>query len=144
MNNVTLVGRLTKDPESKNTTSSIPYCNFTIAVDRPFKNQNGEREADFINCVAWRQTSDFICKFFNKGKKIGITGSIQTRNYEDESGTKRYITEVVVNTAEFVESQNASSAPATPAPAPKAAPKAAPAPDFPAADLPEAELPFEF
>lgn len=106
MNKVELVGRLTKDPESKLTSNQTNYCNFTIAVDRRFKDANGERQADFINCVAWRQTAEFVQKYFKKGNRIGVCGSIQTRNYEDDSGTKHYITEVLVDEAEFVESAN--------------------------------------
>ena len=106
MNKVSLVGRVCKDPEIKMTTNQTPYCNFTIAVDRKFKDANGQRQADFISCVAWRQTASFIQKYFRKGSRIGICGSIQTRNYEDQNGQKRYITEVLVEEAEFVESTN--------------------------------------
>ena len=100
------VGRLVKDVEVKMTTNQTPYCNFTIAVDRKFKDANGQRQADFINCVAWRQTASFIQKYFRKGSRIGICGSIQTRNYEDQNGQKHYITEVLAEEAEFVESTN--------------------------------------
>ena len=79
MNKVELVGRLTKDPESKMTSNQTPYCNFTVAVDRRFKDANGERQADFINCVAWRQTAEFIQKYFRKGNKIGVCGSIDKK-----------------------------------------------------------------
>lgn len=106
MNRTLLIGRLTKDPEVKLTTNQTPFCNFTVAVDRRFKDANGQRQADFISCVAWKQTASFIQKYFRKGNKIGIVGSIQTRNYEDKNGQKRYITEVVVDEAEFVESTN--------------------------------------
>ena len=113
MNKVLLVGRIVKDIEVKNTASQVPVCSFTIAVDRKFKNQNGERESDFINCVAWRQTANFIGSYFHKGSRIGLVGSIQTRTYEDNNGNKRYVTEVVVDDAEFVESAN-QSAPSKP------------------------------
>ncbi len=106
MNRTILIGRLTKDPEVKLTTNQTPYCNFTIAVDRKFKDANGQRQADFISCVAWRQTATFIQKYFRKGSRIGICGSIQTRNYEDQNGQKHYITEVLAEEAEFVESTN--------------------------------------
>ena len=106
MNKCEIVGRLTKDPEIKMTTTQTPYCNFTIAVDRKFKDANGQRQADFISCVAWRQTASFIQKYFRKGSRIGIVGSIQTRNYEDQNGQKHYITEVLAEEAEFVESTN--------------------------------------
>ena len=106
MNRTILIGRLTKDPEVKLTQNQTPYCNFTIAVDRRFKDANGQRQADFINCVAWRQTATFIQKYFRKGSRIGICGSIQTRNYEDQNGQKHYVTEVIADEAEFVESTN--------------------------------------
>ena len=106
MNKVELVGRLTKDPEVKLTSNQTQFCNFTVAVDRRFKDSNGQRQADFISCVAWRQTAAFIQKYFRKGNRIGLVGSIQTRTYDDQNGQKRYITEVVVDEAEFVESGN--------------------------------------
>ena len=106
MNKCVLVGRLTKDPEIKTTSSDKKYCNFTIAVDRPFKDANGQRQADFINCVAWNQTAVFIQKYFKKGYRIGVSGSIQTRTFEDNEGTKHFVTEVLVSEAEFVESGN--------------------------------------
>lgn len=105
MNKVILVGRITKDPEIKLTANQTKYSNFTIAVDRRFKDQNGERQADFINCVAWKQTAEFINKYFHKGSRIGISGSIQTRSYEKD-GQKVFITEVLVEDAEFVESKS--------------------------------------
>lgn len=105
MNKVQIVGRLTKDPEVKMTINQTPYCNFTVAVDRRFKDSNGQRQADFINCVAWKQTASFIQKYFRKGSRIGIVGCIQTRNYEDQNGQKVYITEVLAEEVEFVESK---------------------------------------
>ena len=102
------IGRLTKDAELKTTSSGINYCNFIIAVDRRFKDANGNRQADFIACVAWRTTADFISKYFKKGNKIAVVGSIQTRSYEDQSGNKHLVTEVIVDEAEFVESKAAS------------------------------------
>lgn len=108
MNKAILCGRLTKDAELKTTSSGINYCNFIIAVDRKFKDANGNRQADFIACVAWRTTADFISKYFKKGNKIAVVGSIQTRSYEDQSGNKHLVTEVIVDEAEFVESKAAS------------------------------------
>ena len=104
MNKVILIGRLTKDPEVKNTASQATVCRFTLAVDRRFKDQNGQRQADFISCVAWRQTANFISSYFHKGSKIAVVGSIQTRTYDDQNGQKRYVTDVVVDEAEFVDS----------------------------------------
>ena len=102
MNSVSLIGNLTKNPEIRTTQSGLSCCQFTVACRRRFKNSQGQYEADFIDCVAWRQTADFIHKYFIKGNRIGVTGSIQTRNYQAQDGTQRYVTEVVVDTAEFV------------------------------------------
>ena len=118
MNKVELVGRFTKDPESKLTVNQVQYCQFTIAVDRRFKDSNGNRQADFINCIAWKQTAVFIQKYFKKGNRIGLTGSIQTRNYDDENGQKHFITEVLIDEAEFVENTNRNEADPQPAPEP--------------------------
>lgn len=108
MNKVILIGRLTRDPEVKTTQNQISVCSFSIAVDRRFKDANGERQADFINCVAWRQQAELLGRYFQKGSRIGIVGNIQTRNYEVE-GSKRYVTEVVVDEIEFVESKRDSA-----------------------------------
>ena len=147
MNKVELVGRLTKDPEVKLTSNQTQFCNFTIAVDRRFKDANGQRQADFINCVAWRQTAVFIQKYFHKGNRIGLVGSIQTRSYDDQSGQKKFITEVVVDEAEFVESSGVASgetyrqepvAPTQSFSAPAPAPAPAPVADSVAASAPTA------
>lgn len=103
MNKVILIGRITKDLEVKQTSNQTNYINFTVAVDRRFKDKDGQRQSDFINCVAWKQTADFIKKYFSKGSRIGICGSIQTRNYEKD-GQKVFVTEVLVDEVEFVES----------------------------------------
>ncbi len=109
MNKVLLVGRLTKDPEVKATASQVKVCNFTIAVDRKFKDNNGNKQADFINCVAWRQTADFIGRYFTKGQRIGIVGCIQTRTYDDNNGQRHYITEVLAEDVEFVDSASGAN-----------------------------------
>jgi single-strand DNA-binding protein len=105
MNIVILTGRLTRDPELRTTSNQTPVCSFTVAVDRQFKNASGEREADFIRCVAWRQTAEFVNKYFTKGSKINLSGNIQTRSYDDKEGNKRDATEVVVDNVEFGESK---------------------------------------
>lgn len=105
INNVVLVGRLTKDPELKQTSSGIYFSNFTLAVNRSFKNEQGETEADFINCIVWRNQAENLCKYMRKGSQIGVEGRIQTRSYETEEGM-RYITEVVANSITFLESKN--------------------------------------
>lgn len=103
MNKAILVGRLTRDPELRMTNSNIPLCRFTIAVDRRFTSASGEREADFINCIAWRKTAEFINNYFFKGKRIGVVGHIQVSSWTDDQNATRYRTEVVVDEAEFVD-----------------------------------------
>lgn len=101
MNHGSYVGRLTADPELKQTQNRISVCSFTLAIDRP-----GTRDkTDFINFVAWRQTAEFICKYFRKGQNIGVTGYLSSRQYEDKNGNRRTAFEVVVDHAEFVESR---------------------------------------
>lgn len=101
LNTVALVGRFVADPEFKSTTGGKSVCSFTIAVDRNYVKQGEERQADFIDMVAWNSTAEFISKYFRKGSLIAIDGSIQTRNYEDKDGHKRKATEVVINNAHF-------------------------------------------
>lgn len=109
MNNVSLIGRLTADPELKNTQSGISTVRFSIAVNRAYTKQGEERQADFINIVAWRQTAEFICKYFGKGQRIALTGRIQTGSYTDRDGKKRYTYDVVADNVEFCEAKNNSS-----------------------------------
>lgn len=104
INNVVLVGRLTRDPELRYTPQNQAVGTFGLAVNRQFKNANGERETDFINCVIWRQQAENLAKFAKKGSLIGITGRIQTRNYENQQGQKVYVTEVVADTFQMLES----------------------------------------
>lgn len=104
-NKCTLGGRLTADPELKQTASGIPACTFTVAVNRKYS-KDGQQEADFINCQAWRQTAEFIAKYFKKGSSICVSGAIQTRSWTDTNGQKRYATEVVVDEAFFVDGKN--------------------------------------
>lgn len=102
INRTVLVGRLTKDPELKVTQSNIPVVTFTVAVNRPFTDASGEREADFIQCVVWRKQAENLAKYQRKGALIGIEGRIQNRNYETDQGT-RYITEVVCDNIQYLE-----------------------------------------
>lgn len=102
MNKVILVGNLAADPEIKTTQSGINCASFRVAVQRRFANAQGVREADFISCTAWRQTADFVGRYFHKGSRIGLTGSLQTRSWQAQDGSKRYATEVVVDEVEFV------------------------------------------
>ena len=102
MNKVILVGNLTRDPEYQTTPSGVALARFAIAVQRRFANSDGNREVDFINCVAWRGQADFVNKYFKKGSRIGLTGSLQVRSYEANDGSKRTATDVVVDEVEFV------------------------------------------
>lgn len=157
LNKVVLCGRLTADPELKQTQSGISVVTFTLAVNRRFQSRAGQQantgdqsqaqQADFISVVAWRQTAEFISKYFKKGSALCVTGSLQTRNWQDQQGNKRYATEVVVDDAMFVDSRNESGA----APAGGYTPEAYTAPSFstPAAGAPnfeemkaEDDLPF--
>ena len=101
MNTFVGMGRLVRDPEIKQTPSNVMVCNFTIAINRRFKNSNGEYEADFLPCIAWRQTGEFISKYFRKGNMIGVVGTVQTRNWEDNDGKKHYATEIIVEQSHF-------------------------------------------
>ncbi len=105
LNSTSLVGRLTKNVELKYTPSNQAVATFTLAVNRPFKSQNGEREADFINCVIWRQQAENLANWAKKGALIGITGRIQTRSYENQQGQRVYVTEVVANDFQLLESR---------------------------------------
>jgi single-strand DNA-binding protein len=109
MNKAFLMGRLTRDPELKTISNGqTSLCNFSIAIDRRFQKPGEEKQADFINCVAWRQQAEFVAKYFHKGSKILVIGSIQTRKYDDKEGRKVTATEVVVDEVEFVDSKSSS------------------------------------
>lgn len=105
LNKVILMGRLAADPELKQTQGGASVVSFSIAVDRRF-NKDGERKADFINCVAWRTTAEFVAKYFNKGSMIALVGELQTRTWEDNNGQKRYATEVIASEVSFCGSKN--------------------------------------
>lgn len=109
LNNVVLMGRLTADPELKQTQNGVAVLSFSLAVDRDYTQQGQERQADFINIVAWRQTAEFICKYFAKGQMIALKGSIQTRSYEDRQGNKRTAFEVVADKVYFCGSKEESN-----------------------------------
>jgi single-strand DNA-binding protein len=106
INNVVLVGRLTKDADLRYTQNSKAVATFTLAVNRQFKNPQGQYEADFINVVIWGQSAEALSKYTNKGSQIGVTGRIQTRNYENQQGQRVYVTEVVADSFQFLESKN--------------------------------------
>lgn len=106
INNVVLVGRLTKDIELKYTQGNIPVTTFTVAVNRNYTNQDGNREADYINCVAWRKNAEILKKYTRKGFLIGIHGRIQTRSYENTNGQRIYLTEVIIDEIQLLENKN--------------------------------------
>ena len=105
LNNVVLVGRMTRDAELRYTPSNVAVATFTLAVNRTFKNENGEREADFINCVMWRQQAENLANWAKKGALIGIIGRIQTRSYDNQQGQRVYVTEVVAEQFQLLESK---------------------------------------
>ena len=107
MNVICIMGRLTADPELRHTASQVPVTSFTLAVDRAFQQKGSERQADFIPVVAWRNTAEFICRYFRKGQKIALKGELQTRRYTDKEGNKRTAYEVVADQVYFAESKAA-------------------------------------
>jgi len=109
MNKVILVGNLTRDPELITTANGVSLCRFSLAVQRRFAGQDGEREADFINIVVWRGQADNCYKYLKKGSKCGIVGSLQTRSYDAQDGTKRYSTDVVADEVEFLSTKGSSN-----------------------------------
>lgn len=109
INNVVVVGRLTRSVDLRYTSNGTAYASFTLATDRDFKNQNGEKETDFINCVMWRKAAENFANFTHKGSQVGIEGRIQTRNYENQQGQKVYVTEVLAENFSLLEPRNATS-----------------------------------
>ena len=156
LNHITIMGRLTRDPELRRTGSGIAVASFTVAVDRDFgKNENGEKETDFIDCVAWRNTAEFISKYATKGRMVAVSGRLQIRGWTDKDGNKRRTAEVVVDNVYFGDSKRESdnggnayggntygSAPAAPRYGGYSAPASAPASDFAMLDDDDAQLPF--
>ena len=149
LNHITIMGRLTRDPELRRTGSGIAVASFTVAVDRDFGGRDGgEKETDFIDCVAWRQTGEFVSKYFTKGRMIVVSGRLQIRSWTDKDGNKRRTAEVVADNVYFGDSRRdgdsagAYSAPATGSFGGYSAPAAAPASDFAMLEDDDAQLPF--
>jgi len=144
MNHIVLIGRLVADPETRYTQSGIAVCNFRLAVDRKFKNQSGEREADFINCVAWRKAGEIIGQYMSKGSQIGVQGSLQSRNWEDKDGNKRTSFEVQVEEFKFLDSKGGggSRGPSQQPPSGGPGPDTGPPPDAPPDNRMDDDLPF--
>lgn len=109
MNKVFLIGRLARDPELRYTGNNTPVASFTIAVNRTFSNQAGEREADFINCVIWRKQAENVKNYLSQGSQVAVEGRIQVRSYDDQNGQKRYVTEVIADNVEFLGSKKDSN-----------------------------------
>ena len=149
LNHITIMGRLTRDPELRRTGSGVAVASFTVAVDRDFgKNENGEKETDFIDCVAWRQTGEFVSKYFTKGRMAVVSGRLQIRPWTDKDGNKRRTAEVVADNVYFGDSRRdgdnagAYSAPAAGSFGGYSAPASAPASDFAMLEDDDAQLPF--
>jgi len=154
LNHITIMGRLVRDPELRRTGSGVAVASFCVAVDRDFAPKDGsERKADFINCVAWRQTGEFISKYFTKGRMIVVDGRLEMRDWTDRDGNKRTTAEVIVDNAYFGDSKrdgdsgssyggNTYAAPAAPSYGGYSAPAAAPASDFAMLSDDDAQLPF--
>ena len=145
LNHITIMGRLTRDPELRRTGSGVAVASFTVAVDRDFgKNENGEKETDFIDCVAWRQTGEFVSKYFTKGSMAVVSGRLQIRGWTDKDGNKRRTAEVVADNVYFGDSKRSDggSAPAGGFGGYSAPTPSAPASDFAMLDDDDAQLPF--
>ena len=149
LNHITIMGRFVRDPELRRTGSGVAVASFTLAVDRDFKSGNsGEKEVDFIDCVAWRQAGEFVSKYFSRGRMAVVSGRLQIRSWNDKDGNKRRTAEVVADNVYFADSKSepASTAPQASAPASYSAP-AYSAPNYPASDFQmleddDAQLPF--
>ena len=148
LNHIVIMGRLTRDPELRRTGSGVAVTSFTVAVDRDFgKNDNGERETDFIDCVAWRQTGEFVAKYFAKGRMAVVSGRLQIRPWTDKDGNKRRTAEVVADNVYFGDSKRegesgGASFGAAPAFGGYSAPASSPASDFEMLADDDAQLPF--
>lgn len=142
LNHIVIMGRLTRDPEYRTTSSSLSVANFSVAVDRDIAGQSGDRETDFIDCVAWRKTAEFVTKYFTKGSLIVVSGRLQIRSWTDKDGNKRRTAEIVADNVYFGGNKTSdSAAPRTAAPGSYAAPPV-PAANFTLLDGPDEQLPF--
>ena len=144
LNHITIMGRLTRDPELRRTGSGIAVASFSLAVDRDFPNkETGEKETDFIDCVAWRQTGEFVSKYFTKGRMAVVSGRLQIRKWKNDQGENRYSTEVVAENVYFGDSKRDSDSANSYRPAPSYVPPVSPdASDFALLDDDDAQLPF--
>lgn len=140
LNHITIMGRLTRDPELRRTGTGVAVASFTLAVDRDFADKSGEKETDFIECVAWKHTAEFVSKYFAKGRMAVVSGRLQIRKWKNKEGDNRYTTEVVAENVYFGDSKKEESS-AYPA-APGYTPPAYPASDFAMLTNDDEELPF--
>lgn len=134
LNHITIMGRLTSDPELRRTGSGIAVTSFTLAVDRDFKAENGEKETDFFDCVAWRNTAEFVEKYFAKGRMAVVSGRLQIRSWKDKDGNNRRTAEIVADNVYFADSKNATDI--------NVGHNAAPAQDYAMLTDEDAQLPF--
>lgn len=141
LNHIAIMGRLTKDPELRRTGTGVAVTSFTVAVDRDFKSDNGEKETDFINCVAWRQTGEFVSKYFSKGRMAVVSGRLQIRSWTDKDGNKKNTAEIVADNVYFGDSKNESTSGYTGFIPNDKIPEV-PAQDFAVLDDEDAQLPF--
>ena len=139
LNHIVIMGRLTRDPELRRTGSGVAVASFTLAVDRDFTGKDGEKETDFIDCVAWRNTGEFVSKYFTKGRMACVSGSLQLRDWTDKDGNKRRSAEVIANNVYFADSKNAAENGGSSPTAAAAAPAAG---DFAPIDDDDDQLPF--
>jgi len=142
MNKAILMGRLTRDPELRTTSGNVSVCTFTLAIDRRFKTASGEKQADFIPIVAWRQQAEFCAKYFRKGSRMLVVGSIQTRSWDDTEGKRHSTTEVIADEIQFVDAKKSDNGYDAPATAQPATQQAASDGFFPAPDD-DTALPFD-
>ena len=151
LNHITIMGRLTRDPELRRTASGISCVSFTVAVDRDYSQKDGEKDTDFIDCVAWRSTADFVSKYFSKGRMAVVSGRLQIRGYTDKEGNKRRVSEVVAESVYFADSKKEESSGNSASTsggygggynAPEYPGYSAPGSDFATLDDDDAQLPF--
>lgn len=141
LNHITIMGRLTRDPEYRTTPAGLSVANFSVAVDRDFPGQSGEKETDFIDCVAWRKTAEFVTKYFTKGSLIVVSGRLQIRSWKDKDGNPRRTAEIIADNVYFGGSKGAETSSRQDAPASYTSPPV-PAANFAPLDGPDEQLPF--
>jgi len=140
MNKIIVTGNIAREPESRTTQSGVSVCTFTVAVQRTVKNANGTYDADFLPVVAWRQTADYVARYLHKGSKVAVEGSVQTRSYDAQDGSKRYVTEIIADRVEGLDRRENNDNRSVSRPAQQAAPQQPAANDF--TEVEDDSLPF--